>query len=255
MTLGPWRDAPLIAGNWKMHKTPSEARELVQSLLGRLAAEPASEVLLLPPFTALEAVVGELAGDPRVRVGAQNCHYEAAGAFTGEIAAPMLAPLCDYVLVGHSERRHLMGESDEVVRRKLDAVLAAGLLPILAVGETQAERAAGVTEEVVERQTRAGLVGLALDEVAKCTVAYEPVWAIGTGATATPDDAASAAAVVHRVVAELSRGEAVVRVLYGGSVTPSNAESLMGAPGVRGALVGGASLRAEEFAAIVAAAG
>ena len=238
-----------------MHKTPSEARELVQSLLGRLAAEPASEVLLLPPFTALEAVVGELAGDPRVRVGAQNCHYEAAGAFTGEIAAPMLAPLCDYVLVGHSERRHLMGESDELVRRKLDAVLAAGLLPILAVGETQAERAAGVTEEVVERQTRAGLVGLALDEVAKCTVAYEPVWAIGTGATATPDDAASAAAVVHRVVAELSRGEAVVRVLYGGSVTPSNAESLMGAPGVRGVLVGGASLRAEEFAAIVAAAG
>ena len=238
-----------------MHKTPSEARELVQSLLGRLAAEPASEVLLLPPFTALEAVVGELAGDPRVRVGAQNCHYEAAGAFTGEIAAPMLAPLCDYVLVGHSERRHLMGESDELVRRKLDAVLAAGLLPILAVGETQAERAAGVTEEVVERQTRAGLVGLALDEVAKCTVAYEPVWAIGTGATATPDDAASAAAVVHRVVAELSRGEAVVRVLYGGSVTPSNAESLMGAPGVRGALVGGASLRAEEFAASVAAAG
>jgi triosephosphate isomerase len=255
MTAGPWREAPLIAGNWKMHKTPAEARELVRSLLGQLAAELASEVLLLPPFTALEAVVGELAGDPRVRVGAQNCHYEAAGAFTGEIGAPMLAPLCDYVLVGHSERRHLMGESDEVVRRKLEAVLAAGLLPILAVGETEAERSAGVTEAVVERQTQAGFAGLSVEELGRCTVAYEPVWAIGTGATATPDDAAAAAAVVHRVVAELNSGGVAVRVLYGGSVTPSNAASLLSAPGVRGALVGGASLRADEFAAIVAAAG
>jgi triosephosphate isomerase len=251
----PWREAPLIAGNWKMHKTPEEARELVRSLLVQLAAEPAAELLLLPPFTALEAVVGELKGDPRVRVGAQNCHQEVAGAFTGEISAAMLAPLCDYVLVGHSERRHLMGESDELVRRKLDAVLAAGLLPVLAVGETEAERRAGVTEAVVERQTRAGLAGLGVEQIGRCTVAYEPVWAIGTGATATPDDAAAAAALIHRVVQELSGGEVAVRVLYGGSVTPANAASLLGAPGVMGALVGGASLRADEFAAIVAAAG
>ena len=255
MTPDPWRQAPLIAGNWKMHKTPAEARGLVRSLLGQLAAEPAAEVLLLPPFTALEAVVEELGGDTRVRVGAQNCHHEAAGAFTGEISAPMLAPLCDYVLVGHSERRHLMGESDKVVRRKLDAVLVAGLLPVLAVGETAAERSAGVTEAVVERQARAGLEGLAIGDLGRCTVAYEPVWAIGTGATATPDDAAAAAAVVHRVVAELSGGEVEVRVLYGGSVTPANAASLLSVPGVRGALVGGASLRADEFAGIVAAAG
>ena len=255
MTSDPWRAVPLIAGNWKMHKTPAEARGLVRSLLGQLAAAPAAELLLLPPFTALEAVVAELAGDPRVRVGAQNCHYEAAGAFTGEISAPMLAPLCDYVLVGHSERRHLMAESDELVRRKLDAVLAAGLLPVLAVGETEAQRRTGETEAVVERQTRAGLAGLSVEEVGRCTVAYEPVWAIGTGATATPDDAAAAAAVIHRVVQELSGGEMAVRVLYGGSVTPANAASLLSAPGVSGALVGGASLRADEFAAIVAAAG
>ncbi len=238
-----------------MHKTPAGARELVGALLRQLAAEPPAEVLILPPFTALEAVVEELGGDRRVRVGAQNCHHEAAGAFTGEIGAPMLAPFCDYVLVGHSERRHLMGESDEVVRRKLDAVLAAGLLPVLAVGETEADRSAGTAEAVVERQTRAGLVGLTAGEIGSCTVAYEPVWAIGTGATATPDDAAGAAAVIHRVVAELSGGGASVRVLYGGSVTPANAASLLSAPGVRGALVGGASLRADEFAAIVAAAG
>jgi triosephosphate isomerase len=255
VTSDPWRRAPLIAGNWKMHKTPAEARELVRSLLGQLAAEPAAELLLLPPFTALEAVVAELAGDPRFRVGAQDCHYEAEGAFTGEISAPMLAPLCDYVLVGHSERRHLMAESDELVRMKLDAVLAAGLLPVLAVGETEAERRAGATEAVVERQTRAGLAGLGVEQIGRCTLAYEPVWAIGTGATATPDDAAAAAAVIHRVVQELSSEEVAVRVLYGGSVTAANAASLLSAPGVRGALVGGASLRADEFAGIVAAAG
>ena len=255
MSREPRRQAPLIAGNWKMHKTPAEARELVRSLLAELDPHPAAEVLLLPPFTALEAVQTALGGDPRVRVGAQNCHFEPGGAYTGEIGCPMLEPLCDYVLVGHSERRHLMGESDQVVRSKLEAVLATGLLPILAVGETAEERAEGVTDEVLVRQTRVGLQGLDAAQVGRCTIAYEPVWAIGTGATATPGDAAAAAAVIHRVVAELVGDEVVVRVLYGGSVTAANAASLLAPPGVMGALVGGASLRAEEFAGIVAAAG
>ncbi len=248
-------DRPLVAGNWKMNGTPASARVLVAELVSRLADRPPAEVLILPPFTALEAVGAVLEGDPRVRLGAQNCYWEPKGAFTGEISAPMLESLCDYVLVGHSERRHLLGESDEVVRRKLGAVLEAGLLPILAVGETGAEREGGLTAEVVERQTRAGLEGLSPSQVALCTIAYEPVWAIGTGATATPEDATTAAELIHRVVAEMAGSAVVVRVLYGGSVTAANAASLVRARGVMGALVGGASLKAEEFAAIVAAAG
>lgn len=254
MSREPRPDRPLVAGNWKMNGTPESARRLVAALAGLLPPEPDAEVLVLPPFTALETVRSALGGDRRVRLGAQNCYWEPRGAFTGEVSAAMLEPLCDYILVGHSERRHIMGESDEMVRRKLEAVLAAGLLPILAVGETGAEREAGATDQVLRRQTGAGLAGLGELQLARCTIAYEPVWAIGTGATATPGDATAAAAVIHEVVGEVAAAAGPVRVLYGGSVTAANARPLLHAAGIRGALVGGASLRADEFSAIVAAA-
>lgn len=244
--------ATLIAGNWKMHTTPASARSLAKEVLRQLPQTLAAEVLLLPPFTALEAVHTAVRDDGRVRVGAQDCHWEREGAFTGEISVAMLAPMCDYILVGHSERRHLMGETDAVVRRKLDAVLREDLMPILAVGETREERDAGTTEAVLERQLRSALTGLRPGQVGRCTIAYEPVWAIGTGATATPDDASAAAGFIANLVRGLAGAE--VRVLYGGSVTAAHAAELLQAPSVSGALVGGASLRAAEFAAIVAAA-
>ncbi|MHB8325431.1 MAG: triose-phosphate isomerase [Candidatus Dormibacteria bacterium] len=247
---------PLVAGNWKMHETATEAGRLAREILAGLPASPRAEVLLLPAFTALETVHGVIAADARVSLGAQNCHWEAAGAFTGEISTAMLAPLCQYVLVGHSERRQLFGETDELVRRKLEAVLGAGMLPILALGETEGERQGGRTEEVLLRQARAGLLGIDPALVARCTIAYEPIWAIGTGVAATPADASTAAAILLGVVAEaVGRPEPAVRILYGGSVTAESAPALLTAPGVAGALVGGASLRAKDFCAIVAAAG
>ncbi len=253
---GERRSRPLVAGNWKMHETAIEAGRLAREVLAGLPADPGAEVLILPPFTALETVHGVIAADERVSLGAQNCHWEAAGAFTGEISTGMLAPLCQYVLVGHSERRQLFAETDEMVRRKLDAVLAAGMLPILALGETEEQRRAGRTEEVLLRQARAGLLGLDPALVARCAIAYEPIWAIGTGVAATPADASMAAAILRGVVAEAAgRPEPAVRILYGGSVTAESAPSLLTAPGVAGALVGGASLRAPDFCAIVAAAG
>lgn len=242
----------LVAGNWKMHTTPASARALAKEILRQLPQTLHAEVLLLPPFTALEAVHMAVRDDGRVRVGAQDCHWEREGAFTGEISAAMLEPMCDYILVGHSERRHLMGESDVVVRRKLEAVLREDEMPILAVGETREERDRGATESVLERQVRSALTGLRPGQVERCTVAYEPVWAIGTGATATPDDATAASGFILGLVHDIAGVE--VRVLYGGSVTSANASQLLRAASVSGALVGGSSLRAAEFAAIVAAA-
>ncbi len=254
--MNPETRRPLVAGNWKMHEGLAEAEALVRSLLAGLPATPAAEVLVLPPFTALETVHRLIGSDTRLRLGAQNCHWETAGAFTGEISTAMLEPWCTYVLVGHSERRQLFGETDEIVRRKLDAVLAAGMRPILALGETEAERERGQTQAVLLRQARSGLVGLSVDQVSRCTIAYEPIWAIGTGAAATPADASEAAAVLRSVVDEAAgREQPTVRILYGGSVTAASAASLLHAPGVDGALVGGASLRAAEFCAIVAGAG
>ncbi|HUY54244.1 MAG TPA: triose-phosphate isomerase [Candidatus Nanopelagicaceae bacterium] len=247
---------PLVAGNWKMHEVVADAEALTRGLLAGLPATPAAEVVLLPPFTALETVHRVIGSDPRLRLGAQNCHWETAGAFTGEISTAMLAPWCQYILVGHSERRQLFGETDEIVRRKLEAVLAAGMHPILALGETGDERKRGQTQTVLRRQARAGLIGLSADQVARCTLAYEPIWAIGTGAAATPADASEAAAVLRSVVDEAAAGVATtVRILYGGSVTAASAVSLLTADGVDGALVGGASLKAAEFCAIVAGAG
>jgi len=244
----------LVAGNWKMNEPAPAAAELTREVLARLPEVLEAEVLVLPPFTALETVHRVIAADPRLRLGAQNCHWEEAGAFTGEISTAMLAPWCEYVLVGHSERRQLFGETDEIVRRKLEAVLAAGMRPILAVGETEEERRRGLTREVLLRQARAGLMGLSADQVGRCTLAYEPIWAIGTGVTATPQDASEAAAVLRGVIAEAAGADQPgVRILYGGSVTAASAASLLTATGVGGALVGGASLKAADFCAIVAA--
>jgi triosephosphate isomerase len=239
-----------------MHKTAAEAARLVEELLAQLRIEDQVDVLLLPPFTAIERVKAVLGPTSTVLLGAQNCHWEREGAFTGEISTGMLVEAqCDYVLVGHSERRQLFGETDATVRRKLASVLAAGMLPLLAVGETQEEHDQGLLEAVLERQARSALIGLGPDQVARCTIAYEPLWAIGTGRAASPADGSRAATILARVVAEATGSDQPrVRILYGGSVTPESAPALLHAPGISGALVGGASLRASDFSRIVAAA-
>ena len=245
-----------MAGNWKMHKTAAEAAQLVREVLEQLRVGDKVEVLLLPPFTDLAKVREVLGPNSTVLLGAQNCHWEPEGAFTGEISTAMLAGQCDYVLVGHSERRQLFGETDQMVRRKLVAVLEAGMLPLLAVGETQEEHDEGLLEAVLVRQASAALLGLRPEQVARCTIAYEPVWAIGTGRAASPADGARAAAILAQVVAEAAgREEPQVRILYGGSVTPETAAALIGARGISGALVGGPSLQASDFCRIVSAAG
>jgi triosephosphate isomerase len=247
---------PLVAGNWKMNTTVPEALELAAAVRRGLHEDCLAEVILLPPFISLWPVQQLLLEEPQIDVGAQDCYWEPAGAFTGEVSAEMLKSACRYVLVGHSERRHVFGETDQMVRRKLEAVLAAGLLPILAVGETLEERESGQAAAVVTGQTRAGLEGLGAAEVLRCTIAYEPVWAIGTGRSATAEDAASAAREIRQVVASVAPGTGEkVRVLYGGSVKASSAAELFGPPEVDGGLVGGASLDPVEFCAVIAAAG
>lgn len=256
MSRAPLPVRPLIAGNWKMHQTAAQATTLTREILELLPAQPAVEMLVIPPYPCLQAVHTVLRGDPRVALGAQNCHWEDAGAFTGEVSAPMLQDWCSYTLVGHSERRTLFHETDEMVRWKLEAVLRAGMRPLLAVGETAEERRLGQTRQVLVRQARAGLLGLPREQLLQCTVAYEPVWAIGTGAAAHPSDIAEAVAILREVVEAAASGDASsVRILYGGSVTVDSAAELLGVAGVAGALVGGASLRAPEFCGIAAAAG
>jgi triosephosphate isomerase len=236
-----------------MHRTAAEARALVREV--RSAVEGLTErvdVAVAPPFTALHAAAEELAGS-RIGLGAQNLHFEAQGAFTGEISAPMLVEAgCRFVLVGHSERRQLFGETDEGVRKKTKAALAAGLHPIVCVGETLPERESGRTLEVVGRQVRGALAGLTPAEVGALTLAYEPVWAIGTGKTATAAQAKEVHAAVRAILRELAPAAAEsVRIQYGGSVKPENAAELMSQADVDGALVGGASLKALDFVGIV----
>ncbi|HLS88985.1 MAG TPA: triose-phosphate isomerase [Sphingobacteriaceae bacterium] len=296
---------PLIAANWKMNLTHTEAAVLAKAIVTAVGTHENCEVLLCPPFTSLAAVSsvllpgaahgpvghygaiesaaggegsgGDGAGGPApgedgapagaaagrdwpgVRLGAQNAHWETSGAFTGEVSVPMLRALgCRYVIIGHSERRHIFGEDDEMVARKLKAVYDGGLVPILCVGETLAEREAGRTEEVIGRQVDAALAALQdLDQEAASTlvIAYEPVWAIGTGQAARPEDAAAAAGFIRSRVAQ-GLGAPVagaVRILYGGSVNAENAGQFLGRDDIDGALVGGASLKADSFAAIVAA--
>ena len=246
---------PIVAGNWKMNMLTGEAVELAAAVMRSLDDSSPAEVLLCPPFTALRAV-GETIRSGPPKLGAQNVHWESAGAFTGEISAPMLRDLaCDYVIVGHSERRTLFHETDENVLRRVEAILAAGMRPIVCVGETLEEREAERTEEVVRVQVENGLRGLG-ERLREIVVAYEPVWAIGTGRTASPDQAQQAHAFIRGVIGEMAGAGVAeaVRIQYGGSVKPSNAEELFALPDVDGGLIGGASLKADSFAAIVAAA-
>ncbi len=254
----PGRNA-LIAGNWKMYKTHLDAMRLVQQLAHELAGHDFArvEVVVCPPFTALRTIQTLIDSDRYLfGLGAQNMHYEREGAFTGEVSPSMLAALrVKYVILGHSERREIFGETDEDVKAKVRAALAQGLLPIVCCGETEREREAGDTERKVERQVTAAFQRLGRDEARSMVIAYEPIWAIGTGRTATPDDAQAMISYIRRVLAR-NWGDDIagqVRILYGGSVKAGNAAALMSQPDVDGALVGGASLDAGEFAAIVKA--
>jgi triosephosphate isomerase len=243
----------LIAGNWKMNGLLADARALAEGLKKELGGHSgAPELLVCPPFLALGAVREILQGTP-LRLGAQDVHWEAKGAFTGEVSAAMLKDVgCSAVLLGHSERRHIMGETHEQVNRKLKAALAAGLLPVVCVGELLEERNMGDTQAVIERQILKGLEGLTGDDVLKSVLAYEPVWAIGTGKTATPRQAQEVHHSIRKLVSQ-KFGEAAgkgVRILYGGSVTPENVRELMAEEDVDGALVGGASLKVESFVKI-----
>ena len=244
-----------ICGNWKMHKTASEAVQLVRELRKQLDRAPA-QVAVAPPFTALPAAKQALQGSS-IELFGQNCHHEKQGAFTGEVSASMLKDAgCDGVILGHSERRQYFGETDEGVAKKVRSVLGEGLHAIVCVGETLQEREAGKTWEVVSRQVRGALGGLDPGALQRITLAYEPVWAIGTGRTATTAQAQEVHAQIRGLLRELG-GAAVagaVRIQYGGSVKPDNAADLLSQPDVDGALVGGASLKAADFAAIIAAA-
>jgi triosephosphate isomerase len=248
---------PLISGNWKMHHTHLEAIAMVQKLSYLLTQEDYEEVdvSVHPAFTALRSIQTLLDADRiPIALGAQNCHWEDRGPFTGEISPSMLAKLAvSYVIVGHSERRQMFGETDETVNRKTRAVLEAGMTPIVCVGETLEQREAGRTEDVCLAQLAGGLQGLSGGQVGGLVVAYEPIWAIGTGRNATPDDAQSTIAAIRREVAR-RHGEAAgaaVRIQYGGSVKPGNIAELMAQPDIDGALVGGASLDPGDFSGIV----
>lgn len=245
---------PLIAGNWKMYKTPSQSRAFVQNLLPRLVSADHCDIVLAPPFVSL-ALVREVLRPSIIRLAAQDCHWEFEGAFTGEISPAMLFDAgCEFVIVGHSERRQHFGETDESVHRKIRACLQAGLKPIFCLGETLAERQAGQWQNIVKGQLERGLASLTPLEVSRIITAYEPVWAIGTGKTATPDMAQEVHAFLRQRLAwQYDLGVAdTVRILYGGSVKPDNIAELMRRADIDGALVGGASLEVESFAAIVA---
>ncbi len=236
---------PILAGNWKMHMTVAQATDFVRSIRRGLNEIKGVDRVLCPPFTAL-AAVRELLQATEIAVGAQNMHWAEKGAYTGEIAPEMVAELCQYVILGHSERRAYFGETDELVNRKVKAALAHGLTPIVCVGETEAQHDAGQTEAVVGGQVRGCLAGLSAEEVAGLVIAYEPVWAIGTGKAATPAGAGAVIGLTIRGTIAEMYGEATaqaVRVQYGGSVKPANVAEFMAHPDIDGALVGGASLK------------
>jgi triosephosphate isomerase len=244
---------PLVVGNWKMHGTLAETRALTTALRDGLKRPGRVEVAVCPPFTALAAAAEVLAGGP-ILLGAQNCHHEPSGAHTGEIAPPMLVELgCRFVLCGHSERRREMAESDEQIKLKVDAALRHGLTPILCVGETAEERRQGLTFTTVEGQLRAGVAGLDAATLGRCVLAYEPVWAIGTGVNATPAQAAEVHGYLRGLLSEVGSKDTAqtIRILYGGSVKADNADALLAEQDIDGALVGGASLTAPGFIGIV----
>jgi triosephosphate isomerase len=244
---------PLIAGNWKMHGARSEALTLAATLARNIGQERGREVILAPPFTALEVVGKEIAGSA-IKLGAQNVHWEPKGAFTGEISVGMLKEAgCTHVIVGHSERRQYFGETNETVNKRLVAALGAGIVPIVCVGETLAEREADATEAIIERQVESACGSLRSEQLATCVIAYEPVWAIGTGRTATPGQAQEVHHAIRRQLTSLGSATTSerVRIIYGGSVKADNIDSLMAEPDIDGALVGGASLDADSFTRII----
>jgi len=250
----PLERRPLIAGNWKMHTTRAEATALIEALKPAAAVARDREVVVAPPYTALESAARVLAGGA-IGLAAQNLHWEPKGAYTGEIAGEMLKDVgCTYVIIGHSERRQYFGETNETVQQKIEAAVRAGLKPIVCLGETLREREGGNTLPVIERQVRDGLAGFGRDVVRSLVIAYEPVWAIGTGRTATPEQAEEVHAAIRRLMREIAgeTGGEAVRILYGGSVKADNVDSLMAQPNIDGALVGGASLDAESFCRIIA---
>jgi len=249
---------PFVAGNWKMNTDSHTSINLAESIVsGSLeTAGQSVSVAVCPPFVYLQAVAKTLSASS-IAVGAQDLYYEQKGAFTGEISASMLKDIgCSYVLCGHSERRHVIGETDELINKKIAAAIGGGLLPILCVGELLAEREASQTGEVINRQLKSGLAGLSVEKVSAVTIAYEPVWAIGTGLTATPQQAQEAHDFVRKLLAELYDAQLAeeIRILYGGSAKPGNAGELMAQQDVDGLLVGGASLNADDFIAIIQAA-
>jgi triosephosphate isomerase (TIM) len=246
---------PFIAGNWKMNKTIAEAESFIQALLPKVGAIGDVEVVVCPPYTALQAMVDSARGSS-VQVYAQNMHEGDNGAFTGEVSAPMLGEIdVQGVILGHSERREYFSETDRALQQKVPKALEAGLVPILCVGETEEERERGDTERKLRHQVQEGLEKVATERLPEVVIAYEPIWAIGTGLTATPEQAQEAIAFVRALVEDRDKeaGQAV-RILYGGSLKPDNAPELLALPDVDGALVGGASLEADSFAAIVEAA-
>ena len=247
---------PFVAGNWKLNKTPDEAEILARCVVDAVSDVAGVDVAICPSFTALERV-SSVVCCTGVGLGAQNMYWEAEGAFTGEVSAPMLLTCgCEYVILGHSERRQFFGETDDTVNRRLKAALSADLKPIVCIGESFDERQADVTEQVVETQTRGALDSISAGDMRGITLAYEPVWAIGTGLTATPEQAEAVHAFLREVLAQLYDGDVAqeVRIQYGGSVKPDNAAELFGQDNIDGGLIGGASLEADDFAAIVKAA-
>ncbi len=247
---------PFVAGNWKMNLTRHASLELVSELKSGLASGLPVDVAVCPPFVYLDCVAQTLDGSA-LKLGAQNLYFEAEGAFTGEISAGMLLDVgCQYVILGHSERRNVLGESNQDVNRKLHTALAAGLIPILCVGELLEQREAGKTLEVIQDQFDGSLAGVSAEQLGRCVIAYEPVWAIGTGRVATPEQAEEVHASLRQMLHDRA-GAAVadaVRIQYGGSVKPDNAAELMAQPNIDGALVGGAALKSASFLAIVQAA-
>lgn len=249
---------PFVAGNWKMNTDSHSSVELAEGIAsGSLGVAGKSvTVALCPPSIYLQSVA-KAVGTSDVAIGAQDVYFESSGAFTGEISASMLKDVgCVYALCGHSERRHVIGETDELINKKVTAAIAGGLLPILCVGELLSEREASQTNDVVTRQLKEGLAGLSAEKVSAVTIAYEPVWAIGTGLTATPDQAQEVHHLIRKLLAEMYNDDLAqeIRIQYGGSAKPANAAELMGQPDIDGLLVGGASLKTEDFLAIITAA-
>jgi triosephosphate isomerase (TIM) len=243
---------PILAGNWKMNKTPDEAKALVSELIP-LVKDAACDVVVCVPAVCFQAV-GEAIKGTNIRLGAQNVHFADKGAYTGELSAQMLKACgVEYVIIGHSERRQYFGETDSTVNKRVRAAVSGGLTPILCVGEMKDERAAGYTGAIVEYQTRMALTGLTADEVKKIVIAYEPVWAIGTGLTATDEQANETIGVIRKAIARLYGADtaAAIRIQYGGSMNPGNVKGLMAQPEIDGGLIGGASLKAQDFSQVV----